>query len=47
MEMVPYMSIVVLYDWCPRKFCIHSAVKPENYLAMIRATKEFGAYPIA
>jgi uroporphyrinogen decarboxylase len=26
--------------------CIHSAVKPENYLAMIRATKEFGEYPI-
>jgi uroporphyrinogen decarboxylase len=27
--------------------CIHSAVKPENYLAMIRATKELGKYPIA
>jgi uroporphyrinogen decarboxylase len=27
--------------------CIHSAVKPENYLAMIRATKEFGGYPIS
>ena len=27
--------------------CIHSAVKPENYLAMIQATKQFGGYPIA
>ncbi len=26
---------------------IHEGVKPENYLAMIRATKEFGTYPIA
>lgn len=25
---------------------IHEGVKPENYLAMIRATKEFGTYPI-
>ena len=26
---------------------IHEGVKPENYLAMIKATKEFGAYPIS
>jgi uroporphyrinogen decarboxylase len=26
---------------------IHSGVKPENYLAMILAVKEFGRYPIA
>jgi len=26
--------------------CIHSAVKPENYLAMIRAVKQYGCYPI-
>lgn len=25
---------------------IHSSVKPENYLAMIKATKKFGKYPI-
>ena len=25
--------------------CIHSAVKPENYRAMIQAVKEFGRYP--
>ena len=25
---------------------IHSSVKPENYLAMLRATKKFGKYPI-
>jgi len=26
--------------------CIHSAVKPENYLAMIRAVKQWGRYPL-
>lgn len=26
--------------------CIHSAVKPENYLAMIRAVKQYGRYPL-
>jgi uroporphyrinogen decarboxylase len=26
--------------------CIHSAVKPENYRTMIRATRELGGYPI-
>ncbi len=25
---------------------IHSSVKPENYLAMIKATEKFGKYPI-
>jgi uroporphyrinogen-III decarboxylase len=26
---------------------ISSSVRPENYLAMVRTTREFGAYPIA
>jgi uroporphyrinogen decarboxylase len=25
---------------------IHSGVKPENFLAMVEATKKFGKYPI-
>jgi uroporphyrinogen decarboxylase len=25
---------------------IHSSVKPENYMAMLRTLKEFGTYPI-
>lgn len=33
-EMVPYISIVVLYDSCPKKFWIHSAEKPFDFKKM-------------
>ncbi len=26
---------------------IHSCVRPENYLAMVRAAREFGRYPVS
>jgi uroporphyrinogen decarboxylase len=31
---------------CMSSNAIHSGVKPENYLAMVKAIREFGKYPI-
>jgi len=32
---------------CMSSNSIHSGVKPENYLAMIKTIKEYGKYPLA
>jgi uroporphyrinogen-III decarboxylase len=31
---------------CTSSNSIHSAVKPNNYIAMIKAIKEYGQYPL-
>jgi len=32
---------------CMSSNSIHSGVKPANYLAMVKAIREFGQYPLA
>ena len=32
---------------CTSSNSIHSAVKPENYVAMVKAIREYGRYPIS
>jgi uroporphyrinogen decarboxylase len=31
---------------CMSSNCVHSGVKPENYVAMVKAIREFGRYPL-
>jgi hypothetical protein len=32
---------------CMSSNSVHSGVKPENYVAMVRAIREFGQYPLS